>query len=206
MTNPGLRAGLSVPAPPAWRNSCQRSGSSSSIRSAGWVLMRSSTSRRQACGSISRAAPVVQSPDHHDVDLAPPCGLQEQLMPGTLLRARADILDLLRDFPASIVDIRSHRIDLHPQSLLVVRRDSRVKCGAYGWPSLAKNPLRFDVVKPLASPRPDGRSKAWPFSILFGQSCRWTPPVSSGRAKALRCGCWGACSPDPRRRADRTSK
>ena len=46
MTNPGLRCGQSVAASPAWRNSCQRSGSSSSIRFAGWVLIRSSTSRR----------------------------------------------------------------------------------------------------------------------------------------------------------------
>ena len=33
-------------------HACQRSGSSSSIRRAGWVLIRSSTSRRYACGSI----------------------------------------------------------------------------------------------------------------------------------------------------------
>ena len=46
MTNPGLRGGQSVAASPARRNSCQRSGSNSSIRFAGWVLIRSSTSRR----------------------------------------------------------------------------------------------------------------------------------------------------------------
>jgi hypothetical protein len=42
----GVRAGQPVPGVPAWRNSCQRSGSNSSIRFAGWVLIRSSTSRR----------------------------------------------------------------------------------------------------------------------------------------------------------------
>ena len=33
-------------ASPVWRNFCQRSGSNSSIRRAGWVLIRASTSRR----------------------------------------------------------------------------------------------------------------------------------------------------------------
>jgi hypothetical protein len=44
--NAGLRCGQPVPAAPARRDSCQRSGSDSSSRLAGWVLIRSSTSRR----------------------------------------------------------------------------------------------------------------------------------------------------------------
>ena len=43
---PGAQVQLVSSASPAWRNSCQRSGSSSSIRRAGCVLIRSSTSWR----------------------------------------------------------------------------------------------------------------------------------------------------------------
>ena len=55
----GLRGGRPVATSPARRSACQPSGSSSSIRRAGWVLTRSSTSRRQACGSIPGSLHVV---------------------------------------------------------------------------------------------------------------------------------------------------
>lgn len=45
-TDSGLRSGQPVATAPVWRNFCQRSGSNSSSRFAGWVLIRSSTSRR----------------------------------------------------------------------------------------------------------------------------------------------------------------
>ena len=45
-TGSGLRDGQASAASPDRRNDCHRSGSSSSIRRAGWVLIRSSTSRR----------------------------------------------------------------------------------------------------------------------------------------------------------------
>ena len=45
-TNPGRWADHSGAVAPAAHSACQRSGSSSSIRLAGWVLIRSSTSRR----------------------------------------------------------------------------------------------------------------------------------------------------------------
>src|SRR5262249_62142568 len=55
----GWGGGPSFAGSPAWRSACQRSGSNSSIRRAGWVLIRSSTSRRYACGSIPRFLHVV---------------------------------------------------------------------------------------------------------------------------------------------------
>jgi hypothetical protein len=45
-TGSGLRDGQASAASPDWRNACHRSGSRSSIHRAGWVLIRSSTSRR----------------------------------------------------------------------------------------------------------------------------------------------------------------
>ena len=56
---PGAGGGQSFAGSPAWRSACQRSGNNSSIRRAGWVLIRSSTSRRYACGSIPRSLHVV---------------------------------------------------------------------------------------------------------------------------------------------------
>ena len=63
----------------------------------------------------------------------------------------------LRDNPATILDVSRHRLDLHPQGLLVVRGNPSINRDAHG-PALPgqKPPPNRAAVKPLVSPRLDG--------------------------------------------------
>jgi hypothetical protein len=66
----------------------------------------------------------VQSPDHHDVDLAPSRGLQQPLAARPLPRAGADGLPLSHEIPTTNLDVNDRRFDLKAERLLVVRGDA----------------------------------------------------------------------------------
>jgi len=89
---------------------------------------------RQPAARIRRTdgRTIPRPPDQDDIDLAAAGGSQERLATGPIVRPRADVLDPRDHIPATVADVRRHCSDMHPQGLLVVRRDPRVKCGAHG--------------------------------------------------------------------------
>jgi hypothetical protein len=89
-------------------------------------MLRSVSSWSVVTKVEQRTAPPIQSPDQHDIDLAPPSGI-DQLLPLFSLRGtRTYFFDLHGNSPASIRCILAQRAHLHRKSLLVQRGDTRI--------------------------------------------------------------------------------
>jgi hypothetical protein len=72
------------------------------------------------------AAPAVQSPDQHYIDLSASCGLDQFLASLTLEGTGANLTDLHGDRPTSPGGILPHGATLHRKCLLIVGGNARV--------------------------------------------------------------------------------
>ena len=74
-----------------------------------------------------RTAPAVQPPDQHDIDLAPPRGIEQLLALLARFSTGANFFDLHGDGPAAVRCVVAHSAHLHRKSLLIERGDARIE-------------------------------------------------------------------------------
>jgi hypothetical protein len=105
----------------------------------------------QGCEQIRyRAAPSIQSPHQHQVDLVTAGGLQQFLASFSLGRTGADLTDVYGNGPAPPGSILPHGATLHGQRLLIVGGHAGVQPGTKHFrrlPCLAENVIGFCLCK-----------------------------------------------------------
>ena len=98
----------------------------------------------------NRAAPAIQAPHQHHIDLPATGGFQQPFAPFSLRRSRVHLAHWQGDCPAAAGRILPQGAVLHRQRLLVIRRNARIQPRTKHFrrlPCMAKNVSEFCLLR-----------------------------------------------------------